>query len=550
MTLGELVLRVEGSELAYAANLRTVEREEERSPISAAHTRMQVEILRFRPDESTMPGISRLEVFADKEWGTGLTPQSVRRMRGIVCTRAGLTLEEANALALNEAADILAGQPVAATGRSCGNPRDRVLAYLADVRGVEDGWVARAGGLNTVVIGTSPWDAYGPRLDEIKRRHGFDPNHPLVRSITAYLTEREGIQAEQDAERRQIGWPLPDSHPDFQSGCRQEMLFGFRLDNCRARHFPRLDASGTDIRTAADLWADLQWRLLSVRLMLPEAPRERPTVCPADVEQVYGTMRRLNLPGTPVPPYHSFTPAEAEDELRRIAAELERADRTQYDLAMAQEEANASRDTEMPPTLADLIAFHRAWKDDPKAGGSGRLELPLATSGRPLKVVHVHADILAPVARALQNADIRYQIEDMASQRGFCELGDFTSRTAEGVKSRLIGSRGISAAEADATPLTDVLEFLRQLQAASPPEIPESNRWLTVTEAAAVAGVERWVISRAADDGQLITNGKKKTERRIDKIGLVDWLLKRSKEPQTQETDAQVRAAMRRAEDD
>jgi hypothetical protein len=430
------------------------------------------------------------------------------------------------------------------------NPRDRVRAYLADVPAAEDGWIARAGGLDTVVIGSSPWDALEPRRDEIKRRHGFDPNHPLVCSITAYLAERDQIEAEREVDRRQRGWSLPEDHPDVKAGWRQEMLFDFREGKCRGRHFPQLIADGSGIRTAADLWADSQGRLLPVRMMLPQRAWERPPVVPKDVELVYGVMRRLGLPGSPNPPFHPFTPAEAEDELRRIAAELERADRAQYDFAMAQEEANATRDTEMPSTLADLIAFHRACDGDPKAGGSGCLELPLATSDSPPKVVRVQADILAPVARALQNADIRYQIEDMASQRGFCEVGDFTSRTAEGIKSRLIGSGGISAAEADATPLTDVLTFLRQLPAASPPESPESNRWLTVTEAAAVAGVEKWVISRAADGGQLITNGKTRTERRIDKIGLVDWLLKRSKQPEGQESDAQVKAAMRRADDD
>src|SRR5262249_503653 len=113
MTLGQLLMRVEGSEMAYAANMRTVEREEERSPISAIHTRACTEALRFRPDESAMPGISRLETFADKEWGSGLTSESCRRMRGLICIKAALTLDAANALSLTQAADILFGLPSA-----------------------------------------------------------------------------------------------------------------------------------------------------------------------------------------------------------------------------------------------------------------------------------------------------------------------------------------------------------------------------------------------------------------------------------------------------
>lgn len=551
MTLGELLMRVEGSEMAYATNMRTVEREEGRSPISAIHTRACAEALRFRPDESAMPGISRLETFADKEWGSGLTPESCRRMRGLICLKATLTLDAANALSLTQAADILFGLPSAPLPCTRIAPRERVRAYLADVRAVENGWETQGGGLKSFVIGSSPWDSRGQQLDEIKSRHGFRPDHPLIRSITAFQIEAKEIHDERKAAREATGWPIPTDHPEFQASWQREMVFDFRMGNCRGRHFPRLDADGSNVRTAADLWADINGRLLAVRLMLEPGPRGRPPLCPQDVEQVYGVMHRLNIPGVPAPPYPAFTSAEAEHELQRIASELERDDRIRYDRAMIEEEGNVWRDADVVPTLADLVAYHRAWEDDPETGGSGLVTIRTTspTSDSPT-LARLRADRLSPAARSLGNADIRYQVEDLASQRGFCEVGDFTSRTAEGLKSRLIGSRGISAAEADATPLTDVLAFLRLLPAASAPEFSESNRWLTVTEAATVAVVDRWAITRAADNGQLITNGKKRTERRIDKISLVDWLLRRSKEPEPQESDAQVRAAMRRADDD
>jgi len=79
------------------------------------------------------------------------------------------------------------------------------------------------------------------------------------------------------------------------------------------------------------------------------------------------------------------------------------------------------------------------------------------------------------------------------------------------------------------------------------PDVAESDRWATPSQAASVAGVERWRITVAADRGELRTNGKVRTERRIDKISVFDWMRKRAEQPETVETDAQVAAAGRRA---
>jgi hypothetical protein len=550
MTLGELLNRVEGSEAAHAENMKTADRIAQRSSIEAAHFRMCAGAIQFQPWEPAMPGISRLEAFADREWGSGLTPESVRRMRGLVCAKGGLSLDAANALTLNKAADMLLGVPLTAGDPPQAAPRDRVAAYLADVRAVEDGWVQRAGGMQTHTLGTSPWDVFEPRLNEIKRRHGFAPDNALVRSVTAYLDERSRIQSEREAERREREWPLPEGHPHFEAQFRLEIRYDVRLDNCRARHFPRLNTDGSDIRTPADLWAYINWCVCPVRMLVGAGPRERPAICPEDLERVYGTLHQLQQPGAPHPPYPSLTPAEAEHELRRISTVLERVDRETYDRVLAQEEACMASGVDAVPALADLIAFHRAWEVDPRTGGTGILTLPVqGPAGIPPVTVRSHADRLTPVARSLQTADIRYQTEDMASQRGFCAVGDFTSRTAEAIKARLIGIRGISSVEADAMPLADVLTFLSGLPSAAPPEATtEVDRWLTVTKAAKAAGVEVWKITRAADQGELKTNGKARNERRIDKISLVDWQLRRAEHPEPEETEAQAQAAMKRAD--
>lgn len=128
MTLGELVRRIEGSDSAYAENMRRARRTEERSPASAIHSYMTAEALRFWPREAEMPGIGRLEVYADREWGTGLKAESVRRMRGVICTNAGLTLEAANALTLPQAGDILFGGPPP-SGQPAAPTADRLVLH-------------------------------------------------------------------------------------------------------------------------------------------------------------------------------------------------------------------------------------------------------------------------------------------------------------------------------------------------------------------------------------------------------------------------------------
>lgn len=406
------------------------------------------------------------------------------------------------------------------------------------------------------VIGTSRWDGLEDRLTEIKGRHGFTPDHPLVRSVTAYLTERAEIEADPGpalvAPTEPPG-PDPDG-PIDQARAYRVMLFTFRMGNAQGLHFPRVNSTGADIRSAADLWADITFRLYPVRFLIGAGARERPLVCPQDLEAVYGVMRRLNLPGTPDPPYPSFTPAEAEHELQRIADRLEQSDRADYDRVLLQETPSAAVSAGAVPVLGDLIAYHRAWEDDPATGGSGLVYDPTPGSGgTPRPPVRVQPDRLTPVARALRDADIRYQVEDVASLCGFCAVGDFSPRAAETIKARLINVRSVGTTEADATPLTDLLDFLAETAerpGEAGPDVTEPERWVTVTKAAKAAGTAAWNITRAADQGHLKTNGKTRTERRIDKISLMDWLLVRAEQPDPEESDAQVHAAYKRSSRD
>ena len=72
--------------------------------------------------------------------------------------------------------------------------------------------------------------------------------------------------------------------------------------------------------------------------------------------------------------------------------------------------------------------------------------------------------------------------------------------------------------------------------------------WLTVSDAATVAGCNRGVISRAADAGNLKSNGKKNHDRRIDAADLSRWILQQSQKPEQGESDEGVEAKMKKAQ--
>jgi len=64
-----------------------------------------------------------------------------------------------------------------------------------------------------------------------------------------------------------------------------------------------------------------------------------------------------------------------------------------------------------------------------------------------------------------------------------------------------------------------------------PTPLAETNRWIKITEAERVSAINKGVISRAADRGDIKSNDKKGPERRIDGISFLQWVLQRAEEP-------------------
>lgn len=108
-SLGMLFDALRGSESAFAANSRTADRvEAKQGGIAAQWWRVQAAVLKFQPDPAQMPGIDRIQLLCDElDNGDGLSGANVAKIRAKVCRAKPCSLEAANALSLNEVADVL-----------------------------------------------------------------------------------------------------------------------------------------------------------------------------------------------------------------------------------------------------------------------------------------------------------------------------------------------------------------------------------------------------------------------------------------------------------
>ncbi len=112
-TIGQLLRNLESSERAYQANMQQADRTEAKSgSVVAWHTRLQAQILRFQLDPKRMPGIDAIVALVNEEWGTPLTSEAVRKLRGRLCRILKKPLEAINSLTMAEAAEHLTRESV------------------------------------------------------------------------------------------------------------------------------------------------------------------------------------------------------------------------------------------------------------------------------------------------------------------------------------------------------------------------------------------------------------------------------------------------------
>jgi hypothetical protein len=215
---GQLLLSLESSERAYKSNIQQAERTEAKhGTIVAFHTRLQAEILRFRPDPTLMPGVDRIEALVNEEWGTPLTTESVRRLRGRLCRILKKSIEEIDALSMVAAAECLE--------RQLDGDEDVEGAPFAKATQVDDLVKEKAKGKNN----TPPEEKNRLVLDHLAK-------HPDATS--AEIEKATGIP--EQTVRRQPAWKTRQSKKQDKSplrrNARRDARQGSRpCRDCRAR---------------------------------------------------------------------------------------------------------------------------------------------------------------------------------------------------------------------------------------------------------------------------------------------------------------------------
>jgi excisionase family DNA binding protein len=76
----------------------------------------------------------------------------------------------------------------------------------------------------------------------------------------------------------------------------------------------------------------------------------------------------------------------------------------------------------------------------------------------------------------------------------------------------------------------------------------KAEGWLTVSEAAALSGINKGTISRLVNRGDVKSNGKKRRNRRIDSADFNRYLLKRPENPESAESNEAVERRLRKAQ--
>lgn len=106
-TLGDLLRTLEGSDYAYRHNNAIAEKYEAEGSFAALAWRDQAEVLRFRPSPSQWPGVDRLEAICQAEFGSGLTVENLRRIRGKLFLQLECSPAEVDSMTIEQTADAL-----------------------------------------------------------------------------------------------------------------------------------------------------------------------------------------------------------------------------------------------------------------------------------------------------------------------------------------------------------------------------------------------------------------------------------------------------------
>ena len=136
------------------------------------------------------------------------------------------------------------------------------------------------------------------------------------------------------------------------------------------------------------------------------------------------------------------------------------------------------------------------------------------------------AFLLRTYSAVLDSGDPYGHIPAVPQLRAFAnnEFGqDLTPEAVRRIRGRVCEALDIDTAAADALPLARVLEVFRDLPADTPAgnDLASQFRWLRVSQVARLFAQNAPQVSRLADAGAYVTNGKRGPERRIDVLSVI-----------------------------
>jgi hypothetical protein len=128
---GQLLLNLESSERAYQANMRLANRQRVKYGSGVAlHAELQAAAFLFQPNPARQPGIDRIEALVLEEWGSKLTAENVRRLKGRLCRKLQYNPDQVDALTMIQAADYLQEQQ----RREPSRDNDRYISFSDAVK--------------------------------------------------------------------------------------------------------------------------------------------------------------------------------------------------------------------------------------------------------------------------------------------------------------------------------------------------------------------------------------------------------------------------------
>jgi hypothetical protein len=483
-TLGHLLADLEGWEHAYEATIRIAEQKAVESPVEAPHWFAQAGAFKFLPDTQRMPGIDRIALLCDELFGgTGLTVENIRQLRVRVCRKLHCQPAQADALSLEETADVL--ENIERVSIETLNAMQPCLA---------------SDQLTTIDLLITP---NGSQIPVYWASCRIVPDkEPSICPKADPSIPAEFLPLVLQAFNRFPG-RVPAGHTIHWIGHR-----AWRRNACTCYG----QAPTAPVNYAQ---SELQGANLGLHCDTREYCLDAPVGTPSPLKEAFETVAKAVSQAAEIRQSTSTTRIVFDDQARELANALAAA-RQAYALAELQLQASA-----LDRTCAHRDALNVVIKVNDVVGHVMLNQVPFDQAA-----AHIRSAPTFDVAKLI--SAMRRQISHAAIQvKSASEPAHDMRQQEEDRKSAQTDNRSRG----------------------KPRRQRKDGGWLTVAEAAQISGINKGIISRAVDDGDLKSNGKKLRARRIDGTDFNRWQLARANKLKSMESDEQVRKLLDRAND-